>query len=110
MDRRRFLKLFSAGTAVIATNPVHFLAPPGGWQRTESGLIAFANAPGTAWSSKTPEEIMKDVSEMLEKSQAYTCKDITMGFPAYSRILDSRANGLYFESDSDFKKRILENV
>lgn len=41
MDRRRFLRLLSSGVAVASTNPVHFLAPPSGWQRSESGILVF---------------------------------------------------------------------
>lgn len=31
MNRRSFLKMFAAVSAVASTNPVHFLAPAGGW-------------------------------------------------------------------------------
>lgn len=38
MNRRRFLNLLGGSAALAATNPVHFLAPAGGWRTTEGGL------------------------------------------------------------------------
>jgi len=56
MNRRGFLKMFAAGAVAATTNPVHFLAPAGGWTQS---------TPGGLWRSKTPAEIMYDVSAAL---------------------------------------------
>jgi len=56
MNRRSFLKMFAAGAVAATTNPVHFLAPAGGWTQ---------NTPGGLWAAKTPAQILADVNAML---------------------------------------------
>lgn len=41
MNRRSFLKMFAAGAAAAATNPVHFLAPVGGWKTTDRMFMSM---------------------------------------------------------------------
>lgn len=65
MNRRSFMSMFGAGLTSVAVNPVHFLAPVGGWHgkrtysfKDVSGPLVFG-APRPAdviWLCRTPGE------------------------------------------------------
>jgi hypothetical protein len=60
LDRRGFLKLFAASTAV------RFLPPPSGWFRTDGGLLSASRSEHRA--QKTAPEIQNDFTQLPSMS------------------------------------------
>lgn len=106
MNRRFFLKNILGAGVVASTNPVHFLAPPNGWRRMDSGLFALNNSGNTSgWHSKTAQEIMDDVRDILSKMDPMLA--IGKDLDDLSRVYGLQRTVFPLETDASFRRRHL---